>query len=535
MVRSTVAGILIIGIAGCGKKGDQAEKEIREAGYEMTSGGWFGAVRADDVEVMRKMVEGGFDLKTKDGNGSGALHVAAAAGATGAAEYLLNKGIAVDGRNNRSATPLMEAVEANQPEMVKWLLRQGADPKAKDGEDFMPLMRAVADGKGAVVEELAPYHREDLDSALLLAALVGKVDVIDVLTNYGASVYARMEDGRTPLMLAAQNGHGEAAALLMDLGASRFATTEDGETARSFAVSAGHADIAQLIATGNPDSPLAFESDEKVVEALDGEEFAGDPPRGGVDDSVMIGNPGGAGDGDIGAGGRKEVAGGADVAGGFSSGARDNPNSPEPGIAASSRAEKGGIRMLEGARIGSLTEINAGGGKAGAGRSGPRAIDRDLPLVMRFYKERELPVEVRKVSGETAILRMSGRDDNEIEVVAGERISESDLHVVRVYSKMEQGKLNESRRVEVGIVEVEDRTTGKMREWVVGKSAGAHEPVALVVDAATGMRYLAKPGQTFRSEDGREFVVSDVRPGQIVIEDRASGETRTLPLRGPKG
>ena len=47
-----------------------------------------------------------------------------------------------------------------------------------------------------------------------------------------------------------------------------------------------------------------------------------------------------------------------------------------------------------------------------------------------------------------------------------------------------------------------------------------------------GYRYVALPVQKFNSEDGREFIVNDVRPGQIVIEETTSGEVRTVRLRG---
>ena len=92
-------------------------------------------------------------------------------------------------------------------------------------------MLAVREGSSGAVVELAPYDREDLDPALLLAALVGKEQVIDALTNYGASVYARMDDGRTPLMIAAQNGHEEAVKLLLEIGSSRYTKDPEGRTA----------------------------------------------------------------------------------------------------------------------------------------------------------------------------------------------------------------------------------------------------------------------------------------------------------------
>ena len=158
-----------------------------------------------------------------------------------------------------------------------------------------------------------------------------------------------------------------------------------------------------------------------------------------------------------------------------------------------------------------------------------------VPLVMRYYRQRELPVEVRSVSGGIASLRIAGPEPKEVQVRDGEMIPQSNLMVVRVFSRMEEGKLNDNQPIEIGVVEVEDAASGKRREWIAGRSASGHDPVALVEDAATGQRYIAKPGQNFFSEDGREFVVNDVRPSQIVIEDTSSGEVRTLRLRGPKG
>lgn len=574
--------VLVLGLTQCRRKSNPVEKEVREAGYEMTSEGWFSAIKANDVAVLKKMVDGDFDDKTKDAEGKSGLHVAAASGSKQAGEYLLNRGHSVDATGAEGRTPLMEAVRAERPEMVKWLLRQGADPKLKDSGGFMALMLAATEGKATSVEELAPYHREDLDSALLLAALVGQAEVIDVLTNYGASVYARMEDGRTPLMLAAQNGHKQAAALLIDIGASRFSTTESGDTAQSFAVAAGHSEIAGMIASGFTGDSLAFETDEEVAEAMgdylkdlepapegeaggriaaneegDESEMPGRAPVAGQEDNLELlpeqnrhqagaegdqvatftGNSGGdLPQGDPGvvrnpAGGNRPrtAADGAlfgDAAGGIV-GRNEPPQETGRDMEVVGAPISRTPRTLAGARIGKVEVPPAGGGAA--------ASAPEIPLVMRHYRQRELPVEVRKVSGGVASLRIAGPDNKEIQVQAGEAITQSNLVVVKVFSRTELGKLNDSQPIEVGVVEVEDTASGQRREWIAGRPASGHDPVALVEDAATGQRYVAKPGQKFTSEDGREFIVSDVRPSQLVIEDTGSGEVRTLRLRGPKG
>ena len=154
---------------------------------------------------------------------------------------------------------------------------------------------------------------------------------------------------------------------------------------------------------------------------------------------------------------------------------------------------------------------------------------------MRHYRERELPVQVRSVEGDTAILNMAGSSPREVKVRAGENIPGSSLLVVRVERRIKDSKLNLGQPMEVSVVEVRDTTTGSSREWISGVPSNAHDPVALVEDSATGQSYIASPGQRFKSAEGTEFIISDVRPNQIVIEDAASGAAQTIPLRGPRG
>ena len=500
------AFFLFFGIFGCGKKAGREANEVEEAGYKMTAEGWQRAIERNDVAILKAMVKGGFDAKTLDASGRDGLHVAAASGSKAAGEFFLNQGNAIDGRGPGGRTALMEAVLTDRAEMVRWLISQGADPLLKDERGFNAMALAATEGKIKVVEELAPYNRDELDAALLLAALVGKAEVIDVLTNYGASVYARMEDGRTALMVAAQNGHKEAAALLIEIGASRFATLESGETAQSMAEAAGHKEIARMIETGISGDKLAFETDGEVAAVMEQVVEKSELEPAEPSEEVVVSE----------AGARSfpsEAGGGADSA---SVETEDGPGvqmmKPEP---------------LEGA------QISAVGATAAVVDTQQAAAE--IPLVMRQFRQRELPVEVRKVSGGVASLKLVGAAPRDVQVRAGDAIPGSNLVVVKVFNRIEQGKLNNSQPLEIGIVEVEDVSTGQRREWIAGRSATGHDPVALVEDAATGRRYLAKPGQKFTSEDGREFIVNDVRPGQLIIEDTSSGEVWTLSLRGARG
>jgi hypothetical protein len=390
------------------------------------------------------------------------------------ADFLLDRKLPVDVSGAAGRTPLMSAVLSGSPAMVRYLLSQKADPLKKDAEGFNPLMLAVRAGRAEMVAELAPYDREKLDDALLVAALEGKAAVIDELTNYGASVYARMDDGRTPLMLAAENGHVEAVEMLIEIGANRFSMDDEGRIAADMAREAGHEQLAM-----------------RLAEEPGKDEF-------GIEEPADLGAEMLAKVSEAEAGAAGEDAGSVPVAGQGDAGAETVP-APLDGMV--------------------LEPVSKG------------ALPAKQPFVMRAYRQKELPLRVESVTGEVATLRMSGGGVKQVS--QGEAIPGTPLKVVRVERRMQDTK-DQAGQTEVSVVEVEDESSGRRRELVSGLESTAHDPVALVEDAG-GKRYVAKAGQKFRGADGSEYVVIDVRPNQMVIENKTAGEVITVPLRGPRG
>jgi ankyrin repeat protein len=501
--RNLLAAVLcapaLVGMAACKKRQQVVHADLAQAGYQLTTGDWFRASRDNHAAALKYFVAGGFAADTRDAAGDTALHAAAQAGAEKAADYLLGQGLSVDIRGAAGRTPLMSAVLANQSRMVRWLLRQGAAPRLKDKDGYTALMLAVREGGVGPLGELASHTREDLDAALLAAALEGKTAVLDILTKYGASVYARMEDGRTPLMLAAENGHAEAVALLMELGSGRFTTDAEGRTAAVLATQAGHPELAALILKNPVAAELALEAPDTIAAAMDAyvEAAAADVPE--VEDGENASGPGG--------GGRNA---GVTV--------REVPTA------------------LEGKTLGATGAVAAGGGSNNpAAGSRANAVPAGAPLVMRHYREREMPVEVKSVQNDAATLRIAGPTPSEVTVRAGEVLPGSRLVVVKVQRRMRSGKAKLGKLTEVSVVEIKDSATGATRELIAGVPSSAHDPVALVEDVTTGKRYTALPGQHFRGADGAAYVINDVRPNQLVIAEVATGTVRTIPLRGPRG
>lgn len=497
----SLTGVLLL--AGCGDKKKASKEDLADAGYQLTKEDWFRAAAGDDPSVLAKFVSGGIAVDTRDAAGDTALHAAAAAGAEKSANFLLNRKLPVDVRGAHERTPLMSAVTAGRTPMVRWLLQQGADAKAKDADGYKPLMLAVREGKDHVVSELAAYDREDLDNALLVAALLGRAPVIDELTNYGASVYARMDDGRTALMVAAENGHVEAVKLLVDIGANRFTTDTEGRTAADFAHEEGHEEVVAILNAEPKAADLSLQSEDKI-----GSEMAAAVDHA-VDreDTVVVEGEGSAAapDTDSGAG---------------SGGGTRTPRTHGTSSSGGSPAARSEVASIQGQTIGSTATQGAG---------------KPVPLVMRSYRERELPLSVQHVEGTTARIRIRGPVPKDVKVAEGETIPGSRLKIVRIQRRMQSGKENFGKPMEVSVVEVEDTATGARRNLIAGVPSSAHDPVALVEDAATGKRYVAAPGRQFTGADGTRYTVADVRPGQLVIEESGTGAVQTLSLRGPRG
>jgi len=505
-VRHVLLLILGVALAGCGGRKKVSSDNLADAGYQLTANDWFRASSDDNPTAMAMFLKGGFQIGLKTAEGNGALHVAAAAGALKSAKFLLDHKVELDEPGAGGRTPLLESIRTGRFEMMRYLLKQGANPRAKDTEGFNPLMLAVKEGRADAIGDLAVYHREDLDAALLTAALLGQTKVIDELTKYGGSIYARMDDGRTALMVAAENGHAEAVKLLIDLGSNRFTTDPEGHTSIDLATAAGHVEIAKLIAAEPKEGELALQSDVQI-----GTEMASS-----LDGALKApGIPSGSG------------------------------NAPAYGQAAGANAA---LTTLEGQNLGPSPDAASGGSevaaevRAGSSSSGvaesrrpPATSARPVGLVMRSYRQRELPIEITHVENGSAHLKLRGVSPREVSLHEGQLIPGSRLKVVGLRRKMHSGKENFGKPTEVSVVEIEDSATGVRREFIAGVSASAHDPVALVEDQSTGRRFMASPGQHFTGSDGTRYTISDVRPNQIVVEITATGVTETLPLRGPRG
>ena len=102
-----------------------------------------------------------------------------------AAKAALEAGANVNERNATfNDTPLLRAAMLGQMEMVRLLLKHGADPNLKGADDWTPLMWAARNTKAGT-----------------------EADIVLELLEAGASVSDRSKIGYTPLHVAASHGN----------------------------------------------------------------------------------------------------------------------------------------------------------------------------------------------------------------------------------------------------------------------------------------------------------------------------------------
>jgi ankyrin repeat protein len=144
--------------------------------------------------------------------------MAVSEGHTETAGLLLDRGAAIEAKDNDGKTALLLAATWGRTDTVRLLLVMGAAADATDISGCTPLECAVLNGHTHVVELLMNVGR-DVDQhdsrAFLYASVHGHTAIIAMLLQRGVDIGARLE-GRRALGWAIENGHTDAAALIED-------------------------------------------------------------------------------------------------------------------------------------------------------------------------------------------------------------------------------------------------------------------------------------------------------------------------------
>lgn len=217
------------------------------------------ACLARDPETLRAMLERGAAVDRRDNTGGSALLVAAANGDAESAKLLIAHGASVDFRSPGRGTPLIAAVQSGSAEVVRLLLEAGADPGFTDHYGRTALIYAEHAQRADIAALLRAHGSRDgelLDDQLLEALYRRDLAAAHELLSRGANPNARFQNrlGDEPaIVLAARLETSEGVAALLGAGADPRATGSLGDTALHAAAHAGAADsIRLLIRAGVP-------------------------------------------------------------------------------------------------------------------------------------------------------------------------------------------------------------------------------------------------------------------------------------------
>jgi ankyrin repeat protein len=188
---------------------------------------------------------------------------------------LIRAGANVKASSRYGITPVFLAAQNGNAAMLETLLKAGADPNAGMPEGQTPLMTAARTGVPAAIKALAA-HGAQIDTAeqwqgqtaLMWAAIENNAAAVHTLVELGADKNARSKllsfpefkwetsgmvvtilprGGWTPLMYAARDGAIDAVAALADEHADLNAVDPDGTTALMLAIINAHFDAAAVL------------------------------------------------------------------------------------------------------------------------------------------------------------------------------------------------------------------------------------------------------------------------------------------------
>lgn len=184
----------------------------------------------------------------------GPLHAAVLLRSTIGIRLLAGRGCKINSVNSAKYTPLSLAVALGDVDIIRELLKAGADAKGRMPNGIPLVYRATYDGDEEILRTLlesgADANSKDDDEyeALLhVAAMHANVACIRILLERGASVDVRDRLGYTPLHLASKELSAESVKLLLRSGADENACVtsgvDKGKTALGLALDA----IAQRV------------------------------------------------------------------------------------------------------------------------------------------------------------------------------------------------------------------------------------------------------------------------------------------------
>jgi uncharacterized protein len=221
------------------------------------------AVRHQDLQQVRTLLNQRVDVNARSGDGSTALLWAAHWNALETAGLLIRAGADANALNDFRMTPLSQACTNGSAPFVDLLLKAGANPNTPVATFVPPVMTCARSGSAAAVRMLltggADVNAKEPaqnQTALMWAAAEHHPDVVRTLIEAKADLHARTKNGFTALHFAAREGDIESARLLLAAGVNLDIRSQPDRSQNGAGIEQGGATAIPAIPAGTA-QPLA--------------------------------------------------------------------------------------------------------------------------------------------------------------------------------------------------------------------------------------------------------------------------------------
>jgi len=220
---------LFINALGCKSKEEKAQGKLSDMGIKYDEKSFLYTAKEDKPEAVNLFLEAGISPDTADKLGYTALMHAANRGNTEIVRALIKSGANVNAKTKfQERTPLMFASLYGYTEIVNLLLEAGADVNVKSPDGATALVFSAENGHQDIVNALINAGA-DLNTkvygdstALIWATLKGQTEIVKALIEAGADTNAKNSQGYTALSIAKGTGNKEIAELLIQKGAEEM-------------------------------------------------------------------------------------------------------------------------------------------------------------------------------------------------------------------------------------------------------------------------------------------------------------------------
>ncbi|KAI5841806.1 ankyrin repeat-containing domain protein [Morchella snyderi] len=203
--------------------------------------------------ALSRLMQENLDKSDPTENGLEAIHWAAEIGSFKGIEWLLERGVDVNGMSAYGSTALYCAVLKQNKDLVEFLISKGADVNAKGGNMGSSLQAAAKKGDKELIQLLLE-HGADINlrygekaDALQRVAALGNEELVHLLLENGANINAQCGEHGSVLQAAFTSGNEQLVRYLLTKGAE---ATIQGKTVAATALSGNIALIELLLEMG---------------------------------------------------------------------------------------------------------------------------------------------------------------------------------------------------------------------------------------------------------------------------------------------